>query len=293
MKATCILSTFVVSTMTLAAFGGSARAQTCNSGGPCVSISQSGGGPGLYAISSASTSADVESWSGKGLVAVSVDNIGAWVRSSHHDAIDASTSVSGRSAVFAHNEATNGGYGVFATAQGTGHAVHGYATSSSGWAGYFEGKVFTTASYQSSDVRLKKDIKEAPYGLNTLLDLHPVTFKWKKDGAEPAAQLGLIAQEVQKVVPEVVAPTGTDGMLSVNYVALLPIVIKGVQEQQQIVREQRARIQKQEDRITALERARGPAMSSILSGDLGHGTTLGLFAVAASVLLRRRNRNAA
>ena len=97
--------------------------------------------------------------------------------------------------------------------------------------------------------------------------------------------------KVQKIVPEVVATTGTDGMLSVNYVALLPIVVKGVQEQQQIVRDQQARIQKQEERIAALERARGMKMSSVLTGDLGQGTTLGLFAVAISILLRRRDRN--
>ncbi len=83
---------------------------------------------------------------------------------------------------------------------------------------------------------------------------------------------------------------GESGMLSVNYTALLPIVIKGVQEQQKIVREQQQRLQQQGDRIAALERGRGPVMSSLLSGGLGQGTVLGMAAFALSALLRRRDR---
>jgi hypothetical protein len=64
-------------------------------------------------------------------------------------------------------------------------------------------------------------------------------------------QLGLIAQEVQKIVPEVVRADGPSQMLSVNYTALVPVMIKAVQEQQKI-------IEWQEARIDTLERRRAP-----------------------------------
>ena len=52
-----------------------------------------------------------------------------------------------------------------------------------------------------SDERLKKDIQPLVYGLGTVQALRPVSFSWKHDGKE---DIGLIAQEVQKLVPEVV-----------------------------------------------------------------------------------------
>lgn len=123
------------------------------------------------------------------------------------------------------------------------------------------------------------------YGLAQLLELRPVTFQWKKD-PEAGVQLGLIAQEVQKTVPEVVTKDSQSGM--VNYTALLPIVIKGAQEQQKLLRDQQQRMKEQDDRIAALERARRPLMSSIFSSDLGQGTVVGGLALSISALLRRR-----
>ncbi len=169
---------------------------------------------------------------------------------------------------------------------GVGYAVYGDNTSSSGWAGYFTGKVFAQSGFTSSDARLKKDVKDAPYGLSQLLKLRPVSFKWKKSD-DDATQLGLIAQEVQTVVPEVVnvdhtvSRDGMTGMLSVNYVGLLPVVIKAVQEQQKIIENQQAQ-------IAALQRAQRPVMSSVLPVGLGGGLALGLLPVGMVFARRRR-----
>jgi len=96
------------------------------------------------------------------------------------------------------------------------------------WAGYFNGDVFSAGTYQGSDERLKTDIKDALYGLSQLGKLRSVTFRWKKGSTRPT-QLGLIAQEVQKVIPEIVRTDGTTGMLAVNYTSLIPVTIKAVQ----------------------------------------------------------------
>jgi hypothetical protein len=131
---------------------------------------------------------------------------------------------------------------------------------------------------------LKKDIKDARYGLEQLLRLRPVTFKWKNEnGNGDGLQLGLIAQEVQKVVPEVVNTDATTGMLVVNYTALLPLAIKAVQEQQRV-------IEQQEARLAALERGRGPVVSSLFSGGLGGGVALGLLPLGLVLALRRRGK---
>lgn len=84
----------------------------------------------------------------------------------------------------------------------------------------------------TSDVRLKTNIKDLRYGLETILQLRPVTFNWKDD-SQNNLRLGLIAQEVQKIIGEVV-DIGTDPTktLGINYSEIVPILIKGMQDQQ-------------------------------------------------------------
>ena len=202
--------------------------------------------------------------------------------STNNHGVHAVTSDAGRSGVYAENLTSGGGgYGVYAVASGTGQAVHGENPSDSGWAGYFNGKVHSTATYSSSDARLKKDIRDLPYGIAQVLELRPVTFKWQKGGEQ--VQLGVIAQELQKVVPEVVQADADSGMLSVNYPALVPLVIKAVQEQQKV-------IEKLETRIAALERGRNP-ISSVFTGSVGIGLGLGLLPVGFVVVFgKRRDR---
>jgi len=82
---------------------------------------------------------------------------------------------------------------------------------------------------QTSDRRMKKDINDIHYGLNSLMQLRPVSYKWKQ--GDQGLKLGLIAQEVQKVLPEVV-DVGTDEnkTLGMNYSELIPVLIKAIQE---------------------------------------------------------------
>lgn len=89
---------------------------------------------------------------------------------------------------------------------------------------------------QTSDRRLKKDINDIPYGLNSILKLHPVSFKWKKGNQN--VNLGLIAQDVQKVIPEVVdIGDDKDKTLGLNYSELIPVLISAIKEQQKEIEE--------------------------------------------------------
>ena len=81
---------------------------------------------------------------------------------------------------------------------------------------------------QTSDARLKEQITDLNYGLNEVMKLRPVTFRWKQDPSQ--LKVGLIAQEVQEVVPEVVVGNAQNDTLGMNYAELVPVLIKSVQE---------------------------------------------------------------
>ncbi|RPH32423.1 MAG: hypothetical protein EHM93_09210 [Bacteroidales bacterium] len=94
---------------------------------------------------------------------------------------------------------------------------------------------------QTSDARLKKDIINLSYGLKDILKLRPVTFIWK-DGKDQSIKLGLIAQEVQPIINEVVdVGDDQDKTLGINYTSLIPVLINSIQEQQKIIEEQKAK----------------------------------------------------
>jgi hypothetical protein len=88
----------------------------------------------------------------------------------------------------------------------------------------------TNGSINTSDFRLKKNIKNLDYGLSEILKLRPVSYNWK-DESNKKTKLGLIAQETELVIPEVVhAPEGKDDFYGLNYADLIPVLIKSAQE---------------------------------------------------------------
>jgi hypothetical protein len=105
----------------------------------------------------------------------------------------------------------------------------------------------------TSDARLKTNINEIRYGLESIMKLNPVSFSWIAD-EEGSEHLGLIAQDVENVVSEVI-DIGSDPMqtLGINYSGLIPVLIKGVQEQQQIIEEQKSEINELKARIVQIE----------------------------------------
>jgi hypothetical protein len=99
----------------------------------------------------------------------------------------------------------------------------------------------------TSDARDKTNIQNIHYGLNEVMKLRPVSFKWKSD-PNGGTKLGLIAQELKEVVNEVVV-LGDNGKSSdrkeqnetssyrygVYYSDLIPVLIKATQEQQKMI----------------------------------------------------------
>jgi len=98
------------------------------------------------------------------------------------------------------------------------------------------GSVNCTGGTCSSDKRWKKNIKPLAAALPKLTQLQGVTYFWKttefpdKDFTEEK-QIGLIAQEVEMIYPELVK-TDNEGFKSLDYMSLTAILLEGIKEQQ-------------------------------------------------------------
>jgi hypothetical protein len=95
-------------------------------------------------------------------------------------------------------------------------------------------------------LRLKEDVRPIRYGLREILRLHPVGFKWKHQ-PEGGVQLGLIAQDVEAVIPEAVSvPNARNPYYAIGYADLVPVLIRAIQEQQEQIKQLRSRLEKLE-----------------------------------------------
>ena len=92
----------------------------------------------------------------------------------------------------------------------------------------------------NSDERLKDNIQPLGSTLNKLHQIEAKTYSLKKD-EEHTPKIGVLAQEVQLVFPELVTE-GADGILSVNYQGLVPVLINAINEQEVKMSEQDAKI---------------------------------------------------
>ena len=93
------------------------------------------------------------------------------------------------------------------------------------------GELNARALTQSSDARLKKDIDPINLGLEAILQLEGKTYKWNDPSRSQQTHIGLIAQEVEKVIPEVVTED-ENGFKAIAYAKLTTILIEAIKEQQ-------------------------------------------------------------
>ena len=253
-----------------------------NSGFAVRGILNSTGGIAVYGqASNGGVGVSAEATTGIGVLAVSTSNHG----------IESSTSGSSAAGVhgISYADSTESS-GVLGTATGQGYAIVGSNPASNGWAGVFFGNVWASGTYQGSDARLKKDVQELPYGLKDLLRLRPVSYKWQDEAKGHDRQLGLIAQEVQKVVPEIVTTAGPAKMLGVNYTALVPVTIKAVQEQERTIEAQAKLIADLNRRVAALEASKTKVAGSSF-GTLGLALAALGMALPVGVVIARRKKN--
>ena len=132
----------------------------------------------------------------------------------------------------------------------------GVGTAAGGTAGTIQATNNITAYF--SDKRLKKNIKPIPDALNKVMSISGVTFVTnrtaKKYGyTDQKEQVGVIAQEIEKVLPQVVVPAPFDidvngnsksgeNYKTVQYEKLVPLLIEAIKEQQKQIDELKRKV---------------------------------------------------
>mgnify|MGYP001187930259 CR=1 FL=1 len=91
-----------------------------------------------------------------------------------------------------------------------------------------------------SDETLKTNIQPLESALETVNKLQGVSYDWKSDGSH---DLGFIAQDVNKVVPQIVYGTD-DGDLGLDYSKLTSILVEAVKEQQAQINDLKSKLDK-------------------------------------------------
>jgi len=121
-----------------------------------------------------------------------------------------------------------------------------------------DGTLTMVSTATPSDQRYKKDIHPLESSLDKVMHLQGVSYAWKKDAAMGAGfkdgrQIGLIAQEVEKVLPELVH-TDKKGYKTLSYDKLAPVLIEALKEQQKEMKDKNSRIEKLEKALEAIEK---------------------------------------
>ncbi len=123
------------------------------------------------------------------------------------------------------------------------------------------GNILATGTVTPSDSRLKENIVAIERARELLRTLHGVHYTWTKDaqakfGTTATGDVGLLAQDVQKVLPEAVV-TLPDGTLTVNYDKVVPLLVEALKAQDEKLRQLEqtdARLKAMERRLEQLER---------------------------------------
>lgn len=140
---------------------------------------------------------------------------------------------------------------------------------------YGSGLVYASGGFtQTSDGRLKKDVKTLTSASDRLNSLRGVSFRYKDSSKstrslsatneigdciseevkvliqeeQRRARIGLVAQEVETIVPEVVR-TMPDGTKTIMYTDLIPLLIENIKELNKTVEEQNERIEALENKL--------------------------------------------
>ena len=171
-----------------------------------------------------------------------------------------------------------GVYGSVSGGSGTNYAVYGYAYGSgTNYAGYFSGNLRYTGTLSGpSDERLKENIQPFKKALTKikLMDVHTYYYKQmeeeKQFGLPEGKQIGLIAQELEEILPALVSDNvhsydkneGVEGAekdvdiieyKGINYIGLIPVLIEAMQEQQQQIENQLQLIEELQQQIDDLK----------------------------------------
>jgi hypothetical protein len=165
------------------------------------------------------------------------------------------------------------GWGIYGVGLNGSVGVYGNSPDG-GYAGFFEGDIYTPSMFTASDQNLKKDIAEFGEALSVIGKLKPKYYTFRNDGKYAKLNLpkgthyGLIAQELETILPDMVRTTKHKlykdkpedkseevTIKAVNYTELIPIVIKAMQEQQEVINQQQQQIDALKNELAEIKQA--------------------------------------
>ena len=106
------------------------------------------------------------------------------------------------------------------------------------------GNITCVSLTQTSSRKVKKNIEDmTSEEARKLLELEPVSFDYKNE-EQGTDRRGFIAEDVAKVIPNVVTPETEEAPASLDYIQLVPYLVKMVQDQQKDIEELKKKIEK-------------------------------------------------
>lgn len=125
-----------------------------------------------------------------------------------------------------------------------------------------QGNINATGTITPSSARLKEHVAPMNDALEGLLKLEGVRFDWKADEAARrggrAADLGFVAEDVEKIFPELVYRDETGQVIGMDYSRLSAVAVQAIKQQQALIRSQRAEIDELKARLDRLEKSSMP-----------------------------------
>jgi F0F1-type ATP synthase membrane subunit c/vacuolar-type H+-ATPase subunit K len=97
----------------------------------------------------------------------------------------------------------------------------------------------------ASDIRLKKHVSEVKYGMNEIMQLEPKSYHYINENNKVQRHIGLMAQDVSKIIPELVvelqpsmktqfnASVSKETLYGIKYQEIVPVLINAIKELKQ------------------------------------------------------------
>lgn len=173
---------------------------------------------------------------------------------------------------FANGTSTNYNYGIY-TESGNSGGGESYALFAEGaaatYAGYFDGNVTVTGTFSNpSDIKLKKNITDIEPVLPNVMAMNVKSYEYNSNDINlpKGKQFGFIAQDLEILYPELVneqiqIKPSKEGSLAIpepitykaiNYIGLIPILTKAIQEQEIKIETLELKIKALEEKIDKL-----------------------------------------
>ncbi len=110
-----------------------------------------------------------------------------------------------------------------------------------------------TLTTSTSDERLKENVTTLHNSLDKVMNLRGVKFTWKNN-PEYGTRIGFIAQEFEKIIPELVFTNETDGYKGINYAETTAVLVEAIKELKAENDQLKLNAGKMETRLTEVEK---------------------------------------